>query len=63
MIHSIKFAAEVDDLTLVEVEYVGVLYEEEDPPDFNITDDELLYVQFELKKLDDDWKIWERTDL
>ena len=63
LVHSIKFIAEVDDLTLVEVEYVGVLYEEDDPPEFNVADDDLLFVQFELKKLDDDWKIWKRTDL
>jgi len=59
IIDSIKLLVEIDDLTMVEVEYVGVLYEEEEPPEFNITEDDLLVVQLQLKMLDDDWKIWD----
>jgi len=58
-IKSIKLIGETDGIAQVEVEYYGVLYEEEVPPPFNVEEDEALVVIFLLKKQDDAWKIWD----
>jgi len=58
-IKSIKLIGETDGIAQVEVEYFGVLFEEEVTPPFNVEEDEALVVIFLLKKQDDAWKIWD----
>ena len=47
---------------VLEIEYLGVVYEEDEAPPFNVDEDEHLSLKLALRQVDDEWLIWDRIE-